>query len=136
MHPVESTLDQSTKDYEEDIVMTGVNALLAMLSKNNNSTKVGAPLGGKIQPQDYSSRYNRPRALWRTHQEFMKLISDGLCARCTNLRYTVKQCLNFRPVARAKTALNSASISQIDENSNSEKVYPLPNSWKRRKRSV
>lgn len=63
VHPASHTQDQSTKDFDGDAIMPGINALLAMLSKNNDSAKVGAPLGGENQLQDNSSKNNRHRAL-------------------------------------------------------------------------
>jgi len=104
----------TSRDADGDILMTGVNALLTMLNKSNTSNDVGALLAGLGNLPHNRSKDNRPRAPWRSQQDFLKLVSDGVCTRCAKSGHLSKDCPTFRSALRPKVDLNSTMISKND----------------------
>ncbi|RKF63161.1 hypothetical protein OnM2_027090, partial [Erysiphe neolycopersici] len=64
-----------SKDSEGDVIMTGINTLVAILKTTAFNNKNGT-LAGTGKPTSGGGNDNRPRAPWRTQQEYQKLISD------------------------------------------------------------
>ncbi|KAI1002009.1 hypothetical protein K3495_g6194 [Podosphaera aphanis] len=103
----------STKDAEEDTQVTGVNALLNLLS-NSSTTIINAVLAGlgKLQGNQ-DSKDNRPWAPWRAQQDLLKLVHDGVCTRCAKPGHPTKNCPTFRSAARPVAGVNAAAVFQL-----------------------
>ena len=106
------------KDPDGDVIMTDVNALAvkiaAILAQTGSSSE---------QKKD-----KRPRAKWRSTDEFSNLIKSGKCGRCKEKRHAnLSQC-KYRPAARPKTQVSAvntpteipASEGESESNSESE----------------
>lgn len=112
-----------SKDSEGDVIMTGINTLVAMLKTTAFNNKNG-PLVGTGKPASGGGTDNRPRAPWRTHQEYQKLISEGLCTRCAKVGHPSNSCPKFRAALRPKANLNATLLSDVDDSINSGKDIP------------
>lgn len=110
-----SILNSSTKDAEGDTPMTGVNALFNLLNSGSQSNLNAIIAGlGKLQGNK-SGQDNRPRATWRSQNEFLKLVNQGVCARCAKSGHLTKQCPTYRPAARPNVDINAASGLELSK---------------------
>ena len=57
----------------------------------------------------------RPRAPWRTSQEFKKLLNQGVCVRCTKAGHSAKFYPTFRSAPRPNVDVNVASFFSDDD---------------------
>lgn len=115
-------------DAEGDTIMSGTNnGLLAAIaelikSNSNNSIYSAGPSKGKKLPK------SKPRAKWRSKEEFRRLRESGACIRCELKGHLTKDCRKFDPALRPKTALNAALEKESDsdefEDSDSGKDQP------------
>ncbi|KAI0991922.1 hypothetical protein K3495_g16265 [Podosphaera aphanis] len=95
--------------------MTGINALLNLLSNGSNPNINAVLTGlGKLQGNQ-GSKDNRPRAPWRAQKDFLKLVHDGVCARCAKTGHLTKQCPTFRSAARPVAGVNAAAVFGLSD---------------------
>ena len=117
----------SNFDGEGDYKMGGSNALLAAIQKLvlDKDEGVVAGLGdgvkkGKEKGMSKRKESAKPRAPWRTKEEFGRLVKKGLCTRCRKSGHKGRYCDKFGPPIRPETsvgAIGDGEDSDTDEDS-------------------
>ncbi|KAI0991709.1 hypothetical protein K3495_g16478 [Podosphaera aphanis] len=83
-------------DADGDTKMGGVNAIKALQAAIN-----------ALKFNSHSKDKSKPRAKWRSQEEFTRLVSEGKCIRCKKNGHASRSCPEFRP------ALKPAAISHV-----------------------
>lgn len=111
--PAISNESEPKLDSERDIVMGGTNALLAALRdlKENG-----------IAPHKATKK---PRAPWRSKEEFKKLVDEGKCTRCTKKGHIGRFCHSHLPAHRPMGSVSALGVSdEISVSVESENKEP------------
>lgn len=90
-------------DAQGDTQMSGVNALVTALVNAVNTTNQQ----GKTSGSQFSS--DKPRAPWRTSEEFQKLVDAGLCIRCEKSGHIGPKCRSMRGAIKPTSVSNVKS---------------------------
>lgn len=96
----------SSVDNEGDTIMGGVNSL----SGNPRHSK-----GNKPKPQ-------KPRAPWKSAEEFKRLVDNGLCTRCSKSGHFAYKCRSFLPALPPKVKVSA--MEEMEEESESGNEEP------------
>ena len=108
--PQNININTNVKDANEDTIMTGMNALLAMLGKSGlNNDNIGS---SKSPEKGKGINETRPRAPWRSHAEYQKLRQDRLCVRCKRAGHISKFCSKFRAAVPPEVDLNATLLAE------------------------
>ncbi|KAI1003674.1 hypothetical protein K3495_g4539 [Podosphaera aphanis] len=92
-HSSNSSAKQPLSDPDGDMIMGGVNALTAASSNGRNKDK---------------NSQVKPRAPWRSQDEFRKLLDKGLYMRCEKPGHGSFKCQKYRPAIPPETGVNLA----------------------------
>lgn len=125
-----SVPEERKRDYDDDgdYKMGESNALIAAIQKLVLRKDEGliAGLGDKADKGKNNKRRSggkapaKPRAPWRTKEEFRKLVQKDLCTRCRKSGHKGRFCDKFGPPARPETpvgAIGEGEDSETDEDS-------------------
>ncbi|KAI6247060.1 hypothetical protein HI914_04935 [Erysiphe necator] len=99
-----SDREDTVLDSEGDTKMGGVNAISAETSQKK----------GKRNEQ------KKPRAPWRTSEEFQKLKEKGLCTRCRKPGHFSRWCPLFSPAVPPNLGVNMAEVENENDSGNEE----------------
>lgn len=86
-------------DSDGDTLMSGVNALLASLAQERSRKGGDEELPSK------------PRAPWRSKEDFKRLKDNGLCVRCGRAGHISYRCPTHRPAKRCGTGLSAVELT-------------------------
>lgn len=119
--PAYLTNQNPSIDADGDTIMTGVNALLALLNNNDQSSKGNLSLASLGKNNNFRQNNNgkdtRPRAPWRSQDEFQKLLSLGVCVRCGKAGHYSARCPTFRAAIRQRVNISSSRVEVEEEDS-------------------
>lgn len=60
----------------------------------------------------------KPHAPWRPRHEFMKLLNEGSCTRCTKHGHMSRSCPSFRGPKRQNSQVSTVIVSGDEESKN------------------
>ena len=95
-HLSNSSAKQPLSDPDGDTIMGGVNALTAANAKGRNKGQKHSQV--------------KPRAPWRSQDEFRKLLDKGLCTRCGKPGHGSFKCQKYRPAIPPETGVSLAEV--------------------------
>lgn len=118
-------------DADGDFKMGGTNALLTAFKKlgiKEESLIAGLKEFSNKGPQEDRSFKNgpsgKPRASWRSEEEFYNLIKKGLCTRCKKSGHKSQYCRKFGPPIRPKASVGAMEEESDDSEEDSGKEDP------------
>jgi hypothetical protein len=102
-------------DADGDIAMQ-VSRLIAAFGRGNSNNNRPRGRGG----QGRGRGGGKPRAPWRPHDEFRRLLQRGACTRCTQIGHQATDCPTYRSALRPSqqvpvNALTDARVVELDD---------------------
>lgn len=110
-------------DADGDTSMSGTNGLLAAIAgliNQNNANIAGIGTNNSERGIKKETKF-RPRAPWRSKEEYKRLLDRGVCTRCEKKGHNTRNCDQYRPAQRPNLRVSNVGYEEDGlENKESE----------------
>lgn len=94
--------------------MGGTNAMLASIHTKLNQVEARHAKFEQQLNRPTGNASTKPRAPWRPKAEYIKLMQEGRCTRCTKNGHLGPDCPSFRAYNRFESRANIANIKGVN----------------------